>query len=79
MTRDGADDRADAASTPPTRKQEMKDRTMVPQKAAGDTASLAGVHDGQFDRVSNSLKKVYEATINESVPDEMLELLKKLG
>lgn len=45
----------------------------VPRRSDGKTAS------GEQRNVGDALRAVYHDAVSESVPDEMLELLKKLG
>lgn len=40
---------------------------------------LSGKDSERLDRLSSSLKKVYQTTVDEAVPDSMMDLLKKLG
>lgn len=47
------------------------ERTINPEKKASK--------DGSDQRVGRALRSVYQETVDESVPDEMLDLLKKLG
>lgn len=42
-------------------------------------AGAKGNNAGSKDSVASSLRQAYQQTIAEDVPDEMLELLKKLG
>lgn len=49
--------------------------------ASGSRAARARPAQGAaaIDAVSSSLRTAYQSMINESVPDEMMDLLKKLG
>ena len=45
----------------------------------GDRQRSKGDSGGAKDSLAHSLRQAYQQTIAEDVPDEMLELLKKLG
>lgn len=52
-----------------------RDRVSQGDQRKSGKDNIGGVRDS----VANSLRKAYQQTIAEDVPDEMLELLKKLG
>ena len=39
----------------------------------------AAAKKGQLDNVAVSLRRAYDDTVNESVPDSMMDLLRRLG
>ena len=53
----------------------LTDDTSTPTK----TGKPASATKGQLDSVAASLRRAYDDTLNESVPDTMMDLLKRLG
>lgn len=51
----------------------------TPPKNGKIPSGLSGTDSEKLDQISTSLKKVYQSAVDERVPDEMMELLKKLG
>lgn len=47
--------------------------------AAKNPSKYSGKDSDRLGQLSSSLKKVYQTTVNEAVPDSMMDLLKKLG
>jgi len=58
-----------------------KEHLMTNSKASQPKAkpAAAAKDQGKHDNVSHNLRKVYQATVAEDIPKEMLDLLKKLG
>lgn len=51
-------------------------KTGSPPSAKG---KVSAAKKGQLDNVAASLRRAYDDTVNESVPDSMMDLLRRLG
>ncbi len=61
---------------------DKKDRADAPSakdKKPGNGVGLSGKDAEKLDRLSTSLRHVYQTAVEEDVPDSMMDLLKRLG
>lgn len=49
------------------------------QTSGGSATRNSAKENERLNQLSSSLQKAYQTTLNEAVPDSMMDLLKKLG